>query len=51
MRELRMLDSEVIVESAVRGFHVYAASWNPIPGKQLEAEREPGNPGNSLAMC
>ena len=32
------------MESAVRGFHVYGAGWNPVPWKQLEAEREPGNP-------
>ena len=43
-------DSEVVVESTVRSFHVHDTSWNPVPGKQLEAEREPGNPNDSFAI-
>ena len=41
----------MVVKSAVGGFHVYGASWSPILGKQLEAEREPGNPDGSFTVC
>ena len=42
-----MSDSEVVMKSAVHDFHVYGASWNLIPGKQLKAERELGKPKDS----
>ena len=39
-----------MLESAVRGFHVYRASWTPVLGEELTVEREPGNSENLFAV-
>ena len=39
----RTMANEIVLESAVRGFHVYRAAWTPVLGEELTAEKEPGN--------
>ena len=39
-----------MLESAVRGFHVYRAAWTPVLGAELTAEREPGNSEGPFAV-
>ena len=39
-----------MLESDVRGFHVYRAAWTPVLGEELTAEREPGNLENLFAL-
>ena len=39
-----------MLESAVRGFHVYRADWTPVLGEQLIAVREPDNPEDGFAV-
>ena len=43
-------DIEFVLESAVRGFHVYRADWTPILGEQLIAVREPDNLEDGLTV-
>lgn len=46
-----MSDGKVVVESTVGSFPVYGATWSLVPGEQLDVEREPGNPEDSLTDC
>ena len=39
-----------IVDSAVRGYHVYKDVWKPAIGEELHAEQEPDNAVNKFAM-
>ena len=39
-----------IVDSAVRGYHVYKDVWKPAIGEKLHAEQEPDNAVNKFAM-
>ena len=39
-----------MLESDVRGFHVYRPAWNPVLGEELTAEREPGNSEDPFAV-
>ena len=39
-----------MLESDVRGFHVYRPDWNPVLGEELTAEREPGNSEDPFAV-
>ena len=39
-----------MLESDVRGFHVYRAAWIPVLGEELTAEREPGNSEDLFAL-
>ena len=41
---------EFVLESDVRGFHVYRAAWTPLLGEELAAEREPGNSEDPFAL-
>ena len=52
-RKYGMSDGKWIdkISSAISGFYVYEESWNPVPGEQLDAEREPGDPEDSFAVC
>ena len=42
---------EYVLESAVRGFHVYKPTWTPVVGEELTAEREPGNSEDRFAVA
>ena len=39
-----------MLESAVHSFHVYCAAWTLVLGKELTAEREPGNSEDLFAV-
>ena len=39
-----------IVDSAVRGYHVYKDVWKPAIGEKLHAEQEPDNAVDKFAM-
>ena len=39
-----------IVDSAVRGYHVYKDVWKPAIGEKLHAEQEPDNAADKFAM-
>ena len=41
---------EFVMESTVRGFHVYRAAWTPVLGEELIAERQPGNSEDAFAV-
>ena len=41
---------EFVLESAVRGFHIYRAAWTPVLREELTAEREPGNSEDQFAV-
>ena len=39
-----------IIDSAVRGYHVFKDVWKPAIGEKLCAEQEPDNPVDKFAM-
>ena len=39
-----------IVDSTVRGYHLYKDVWKPAIGEKLHAEQEPDNAVNKFAM-
>ena len=39
-----------MLESAVRGFHVYHEAWAPVLGEELTTKNEPGNSGRRGAV-
>jgi len=40
-----------VVDSCVRGFHVYKDIWTPDTGEVLSCEREDGNPMDPYAVA
>ena len=43
--------SSFVVESVIRGHHVYKAIWEPVDGEELNTKREIGNPHDPLAVA
>ena len=43
--------SSFIVDSVIRGHHIYKAIWEPVNGEELNTERETGNPHDPLAVA
>ena len=42
--------SGFVIDSVIHGYHVYKAIWEPANGKELNTEREIGNPYYPLAV-
>ena len=40
-----------IIESCVRGFHVYKDTWTPTVNEQLKARQEPENAEDRFAVA
>ena len=40
-----------VINSCVRGHHVYKARWTPVLGEQLQCHREVGNERDCYAMA
>ena len=43
--------SSFVIDSVIRGHHVYKAIWEPANGEELNTEREIGNPYDPLAVA
>ena len=43
--------SSFVIDSVIRGHHVYKAIWEPVNGEELNTEREIGNPHDPLAVA
>lgn len=43
--------SSFVVDSVIRGHHIYKAIWEPVNGEELNTERETGNPHDPLAVA
>ena len=44
------MNSIFVLESDVRGFHVYRVAWNPVLGVELTALREPSHSEDPFAV-
>ena len=43
--------SSFVIDSVIRGHHVYKAIWEPANGEELNIEREIENPYDPLAVA
>ena len=43
-------NKNIIISAAVKGFHVYRASWKPIGDKLFECSHEKENPYDSFSF-
>ena len=47
---LRRMESEFILESVVRGYHVFQHIWNAVVTEELPCRVETGNPSDCFAV-
>lgn len=45
------MDSDLEIESCIRGFHVYKDRWNPVLGENLSCQRELSNGHDLFAVA
>ena len=41
---------DLLLDSAVRGYHVYKVVWKPTIGEKLQADQELGNEADKFAV-
>ena len=46
----RVLLDFFVINSHVRGYHVYKDIWSPYEGEVLQLQREPSNPNDKFAV-
>ena len=46
-----IITSNLILDSYIKGHHVYKDIWTPCIGENVTAEREPDNPMDKYAVC
>ena len=45
------MSSSFVVDSVIRGHHIYKAIWEPVNGEELNTKRETGNSHDPLAVA